>query len=57
MSEISIPDGVEEIGGSAFAYTDLNEITIPAGVKKIGEDVFFTDGRDLVINNLSEIEL
>ena len=37
-----IPDGIEEIGASAFAgCTNLTDIAIPEGVKKIGNESFF----------------
>ena len=39
--EITIPDGVKEIGKGAFAYCHtLEKITIPEGVEKIGEKAF-----------------
>jgi len=36
VKEITIPEGVKEIGPGAFYLSNLKEITIPEGVKEIG---------------------
>lgn len=40
LTEVVIPNTVERIGYSAFAYTGLKEVTIPAGVKYISPCAF-----------------
>ena len=40
LTEISIPDGVEEIGRSAFNSCDFSLVVIPSSVKKIDDDAF-----------------
>lgn len=42
ITEAIIPEGVEELGESCFAYcTDLKEAVIPEGVKKIPDHMFW----------------
>ena len=39
--DVTIPEGVTEIGGYAFeGCTGLTSVTIPAGVTEIGEEAF-----------------
>lgn len=41
LTSVTIPEGVTEIGGGAFAgCTGLTSVTIPDSVKKIGEEAF-----------------
>lgn len=40
LTEISIPDGVEEIGKSAFNSCDFSLVVIPSSVKEIDDDAF-----------------
>ena len=40
LSEIVIPNGVEEIGKAAFVNTNIQSIVLPDSVKKIGEYCF-----------------
>ncbi len=41
LTEITLPEGIEEIGDNAFKNcTDLKEITIPKSVVKMGNNVF-----------------
>ena len=41
LSAYTVPDGVETIGGSLFAHTELQSITLPNSVKVIERDAFF----------------
>lgn len=42
MKRVVIPDGVLEIGKSAFSFcSSLEEIVIPESVKRLAEDAFF----------------
>lgn len=40
LTEISIPDGVEEIGKSAFNSCDFSLVVIPSSVKEIDDNAF-----------------
>ena len=40
ITSISLPDGLENIGGSAFSGTEITEIVIPDSVKTIGSSAF-----------------
>ena len=58
ISEILLPEGLEEIGKDAFAYTGLKAIEIPSSVKTIGEYAFYNCTSLLEINvGSSEEEL
>ena len=50
ISEILLPEGLEEIGKDAFAYTGLKTIDIPASVKTVGEYAFYNCTALLEIN-------
>ncbi len=50
ISEILLPEGLEEIGKDAFAYTGLKTIDIPASVKTVGEYAFYNCTSLLEIN-------
>lgn len=41
ITEIILPEGLEEIGKDAFSYTALKTIEIPSSVKEIGEYAFY----------------
>ena len=49
-TDVVVPDGVLEIGASAFAYCYISKITLPEGLKAIGYKAF-------EINNLTELEI
>jgi hypothetical protein len=40
LTEVTLPDGIEELGIGAFGCTGLKEITIPESVKKVGLQAF-----------------
>lgn len=40
LRSITIPEGVEEIGGMAFGYTSLKEVVLPKSLNAIEEDIF-----------------
>ena len=46
MIEISLPQGLKEIGASAFGFTNLVTAAIPDGIKEIQESTF-ANCRDL----------
>lgn len=46
LTEVSLPETLEEIGAGAFESCPLTEITIPKGVQRIGEGAF-ADNTDL----------
>lgn len=41
---LSLPEGVEEIGGSAFIDTPIESLRLPSTLKRIGPDAFFFCG-------------
>ena len=49
-TNVIVPDGVLEIGASAFAYCYISKITLPEGLKAIGYRAF-------EINNLTELKI
>ena len=51
VSEVKLPESLEEIGTEAFRNTSVKRIDIPDSVKKIGEEAFFE------CENLSEVKL
>lgn len=58
-TEITVPDGVAEIGISAFEYADIKKITLPESVKRIEWDAFSncTSLRTVVLpESIAEIE-
>ena len=51
-ADISIPDGVTEIGEKAFYSAQIDTVSIPSSVKTIGDDAFsFTDLVSIDIEN------
>lgn len=42
LGEVFLPDGLEELGWEAFAYSSLERITLPASVRFLDEYVFLS---------------
>ena len=40
LEEVSLPEGITQIGGGAFAYTTIKSITLPESVKIISDNAF-----------------
>ena len=40
LTEVILPDSLENIGYAAFMSSGIKEITVPKSVKKIGQDAF-----------------
>ena len=40
LTEVILPDGLENIGYAAFMSSGIKEITVPKSVKNIGQDAF-----------------
>ncbi len=40
ITELTIPNGVEEIGSAAFQYTNIETIVLPHSVKKVEDGIF-----------------
>ena len=50
LRSITIPEGVEEIGGRAFGFTLLKEVVLPKSLNVIGENLFeCVDNDDIII--------
>lgn len=54
MSCIYLPDGITEIGDSAFENNSFKEITVPQSVKKIGKKAFATASDSFTVTVLNE---
>ena len=50
LRSVTIPEGVEEIGESAFSFMSLREVVLPKSLNVIGEKIFEgTDKDDIII--------
>ena len=58
LTEIQIPEGVEEIPERAFYRChSLHNIQLPSTIKKIGKEAFAFCGKSLVVQMPKEIEV
>ena len=57
LTELTLKNGVEEIGENAFLGHKLTEITIPASVKKIANNAFYKDYYSTEADKIQKITL
>ena len=53
----SLPEGVEEIGGSAFIDTPIESLRLPSTLKRIGPDAFFCCGIEELLGGGEKMEI
>ena len=49
LRSVTIPEGVEEIGESAFSFMSLREVVLPKSLNVIGENIFEGADKDDII--------